>query len=235
MKKSTGVVLVLIIVLLLCVIGAGAFFFVKGNNDSTKEIAELKNEVAGLVKNVENTVSESTKTIENNTTTNTSISTNQQSTDTQENKRTSTTKTYSDLQGTYESQKINMNQGTNLEPAYLTYTIIFSKEGTFSAYYLCGDTSCHYVGYYTIDNNKLSLHSVVLTGNDPSAGLSNEVFEFTINSDGTFSDKDNNKFTRKSETPREDTNIAKVINQYMAGCNTSGKDGQGPWFFGLSN
>ena len=43
-----------------------------------------------------------------------------------------------------------------------------------------------------------------------------------------------NKFTKTSSTPREDTNIAKVIDSYMAGCSTSGKDGQGPWFYGLN-
>lgn len=42
------------------------------------------------------------------------------------------------------------------------------------------------------------------------------------------------KFTRQSETPREDTNIANVIDKYMSGCTTSRKDGQGPWFSGLS-
>lgn len=229
MKKSTGVILVLIIVLLLGVIGLGGVFFVKGNNDSSKEIGELKNEVSGLSKHIENTTSQSVNGIENNT--NTSI--NQQSKSTEENKNTSTIKTYNDIKGTYESQEINMNEGTDLDPYYMNYTLVLSKEGTFA--YYNSDTDCHYVGYYTIDNNKLTLNSVVFTGNDPSASLSNEVMEFTLNNDGTIKYKENNKFTRKSETPREDTNIAKVIDSYMSGCTTSGKDGQGPWFSGLSN
>lgn len=228
MKKSTGVILVLIIVLLLGVIGVGGVFFVKGNNDSSKEIGELKNEVSGLSKHIENTTSQSANGIENNTNT----STNQQSKSTEENKNTSTIKTYNDIKGTYESQEINMNEGTNLDPYYMNYTLVLSKEGTFA--YYNSDTDCHYVGYYTIDNSKLTLNSVVFTGNDPSASLSNEVMEFTLNNDGTIKDKENNKFTRKSETPREDTNIAKVIDSYMSGCTTSGKDGQGPWFSGLS-
>lgn len=46
MKKITGVILVLIIVLLLGVIGVGGYFIIKGNNDTSKEIGELKNEIA---------------------------------------------------------------------------------------------------------------------------------------------------------------------------------------------
>ena len=125
-----------------------------------------------------------------------------------------------------------MNEETDMDPYYMNYTLVLSEEGTFAAYY--SDTDCHYVGYYTINNNKLTLNSVVFTGNDPSASLSNEVMELTLNNDGTIEDKENNKFTKESETPREDTNIAKVIDTYMAGCTTSGKDGQGPWFSGLS-
>lgn len=54
MKKSTGVILVLIIVLLLGVIGVGGYFFIKENNGSSKEIGELKNEVAELRSNIIN-------------------------------------------------------------------------------------------------------------------------------------------------------------------------------------
>lgn len=228
MKKSTVVILVLIIVLLLVVIGVGSVLLLKANNDSSEEIKVLKNEIVGLSKHIENTTSQSANRIENNTNTNT----NQQSNSTEENKNTSKIKTYNDIKGTYESQEINMNEGSDSDPYYMHHILILSKEGTFAYYY--SDTDCHYVGYYTIDNNKLTLNSVVATGNDPSANLSNEVKEFTLNNDGTIEDKENNVFTRKSETPREDTNIAKTIDSYMSGCGTSGKDGQGPWFSGLS-
>lgn len=242
MKKSTGVILVLIIVLLFGVIGVEGYFLVKGNNDSNKEIEELKKEVAGLNNNVENVTSQSNDISESNTNTNTSANTSQQNTNTQENKSTSFTKSYSDIKGTYESQTINMNEGSNLEPYNGTYTLILSEKGTFAYYHL--DTDSHYVGYYTIVNNKLTLNSVVRTGNDPSASLSNDVLTLTINNDGTIVDSEkkmfgsevngNLKFTRKSETPKEDINIANVIDYYLAGCGTSGKDGQGPWFTGLS-
>ena len=150
------------------------------------------------------------------------------------NKKENSTKTYDNLKGTYESQKINMNKGTNDEPYYTNYTIVLSQEGTFAAYYNNGDTDCHYVGYYTIGESQIVLNSVIFVGNDPSASLCNDVFKFKINNDGTFSDNDNNKFTKTSSTPREDTNIAKIIDSYMAGCTTSGKDGEGPWFSGLN-
>lgn len=227
MEKSTGIILVLIIVLLLGVIGVGSVFFLKGNNESSEEVGKLKNEITSLSKQIENTTGNSTNSIENSTNT----SDNQQNNSAVENKNNSTIKTYNDIKGTYESQKINMNEGTNLDPNYMNHTLILSKEGTFA--YYNSDTDCHYVGYYTIEDNKLTLNSVVFTGNDPSANLSNEVMEFTLNNDGTIKDKEDNKFTRKSEIPREDTNIAKIIDSYMSGCTTSGKDGNGPWFSGL--
>lgn len=227
MKKSTGVILVMIIVLLLGIIVAGGVYFIKENNESGEEIGELKNEVTVLSKQIENTTAQSTSSVENSNNT----SNSQQNSNTEKNKNTSMTKTYNDIKGTYESQEINMNEGTNLEPYYMNHTLVLSKEGTF-AYYNT-DTDCHYVGYYTIDNNKLTLNSVIYTGNDPSANLCNEVIEFTLNKDETIEGKENIKFTKESETPREDTNIAKVIDSYMSGCTTSGKDGQGPWFSGL--
>ena len=246
MKKSTGVILLLIIVLLLGIVGVGGFFFVKRNNDSNKEIAELKKEVTGLSKNLENATSQSNNIIESNTNTNTNTNTSQQNTNTEENKSTSTsvTKSYSDIEGTYESQTINMNEGTDLEPVNGgACTLILSEKGTF-AYYDEYMTDCHYVGYYTIINNKITLNSVVRTGNDPTARLSSDTTTLTLNNDGTIVASDGGlfngaykgdiKFTRKSETPREDTNIANVIDYYMAGCSTSGKDGHGPWFSGLS-
>ena len=66
MKKSTGVILVLIIVLLLGVIGVGGYFFIKGNNDTDKEIGELKNEVANLNKVNQNQAIENNTSIANN-------------------------------------------------------------------------------------------------------------------------------------------------------------------------
>ena len=88
------------------------------------------------------------------------------------------------------------SKANNDEPYYMQYVIVLSQEGTFAAYYNTGDTDCHYVGYYTFSENQLVLNSVVLTGNDPSASLCNAVFKFKINNDGTFSDNDNNKFTK---------------------------------------
>ena len=66
MKKSTGVILVLIIVLLLGVIGVGGYFFIKGSNDTSKEIGALKNEIANLNKGSQNQANENNTSIENN-------------------------------------------------------------------------------------------------------------------------------------------------------------------------
>ena len=224
MKK---VVICLIVILIIAILGVGGWFLFDNLQKEKSRTNELESKVAAMESKNENNNSNEPKNEENENKRNSNESKNEK---TKEN----STQTYDSLKGTYESQKINMNEGTNSEPVYMNYTIVLSKEGTFSAYYKCGDTDAHYVGYYTINENQVTMNSVVLVGNDPSANLCNEVFKFNLNSDGSFSDSENNKFTKTSSTPREDTNIAKVIDSYMAGCSTSGKDGQGPWFYGLN-
>lgn len=210
MKK---VVICLIVILIIAILGVGGWFLFDNLQKEKSRTNELESKVAAMESKNENNNSNESKN---------------------EKTKENSTQTYDSLKGTYESQKINMNEGTNSEPVYMNYTIVLSKEGTFSAYYKCGDTDAHYVGYYTINENQVTMNSVVLVGNDPSASLCNEVLKFNLNSDGSFSDSENNKFTKTSSTLREDTNIAKVIDSYMAGCSTSGKDGQGPWFYGLN-
>lgn len=220
MKKG---VKFLIVLLFLIIIGLVTFIVVdktllskdEDEEEDTKKNVVVENRIENTIENKQNSSSKEVNTKEEN--------------------KTTAGKTYSDIQGTYQSEKIDLNAGSNLAPYEVVYTLVFNKDGSFAAYYENGDTDCHYVGYYTIENNKLTLHSVVFTGNDPSASLCNEVLDFTVNSDGTILDKKNLKFTKTSSTPREDTNIAKVINKYMAGCTTSGKDGNGPWFSGLDN
>ena len=91
MKKSTGVILVLIIVLLLGVIGVGSYFFVKENNDTNKEIGDLKNEVANLGKNAEKTSNNYTmnNVQTNNITTSTNTQTSENTINTTESNNTS--------------------------------------------------------------------------------------------------------------------------------------------------
>ena len=225
MKK---VVICLIVILIIAILGVGGWFLFDNLQKEKSRTNELESKVAAMESKNENNNSNEPKNEENENKRNSNESKN--SGRIKEN----STQKYDSLKGTYESQKINMNEGTNSEPVYMNYTIVLSKEGTFSAYYKCGDTDAHYVGYYTINENQVTMNSVVLVGNDPSASLCNEVLKFNLNSDGSFSDSENNKFTKTSSTPREDTNIAKVIDSYMAGCSTSGKDGQGPWFYGLN-
>lgn len=217
MKK---VLVSLLVIILIVAVGTGGWYLWDSLQKEKNKTSELENKVAKISEENNKISAETTVKKDENF-----IST--------ESKETSKTKTYSDIKGTYESQDINLNAGTDLDPVIMKYRLLLNEDGSFIAYYLCGITSCYYVGYYTIVNNTISLHSVVLTGNDPSAGLSNEVFKFTLNSDGTIEDKENNKFTRKTTSVNEDTNIANVINAYLDGCETSGKDGQGPYFGGL--
>jgi len=207
MKKLTGVILVFIIILLLGAIGVGAYFFVKENNESSDKIAELKKEVENMSKNVENVVNQPNSDNNNN------VTTTQKNTNENQNNNINTTKSYKDVKGTYESQKINMN--TSEDPSYQSYKLILSEEGTFAYYHL--DTDCHYVGYYTIVNDKLTLNSVVETGNDPSASLSNETTTLKINSDGTIIDSDK-KFFPADEVKSLDFSKKMVYNWIKSKC-----------------
>ena len=243
MKK---VVICLIVILIIAILGVGGWFLFDNLQKEKNRTNELESKVAAMESKNENNNSNETKNEENENKSNSNETKNEKN----ENKSNSnelknektkenSTQTYDSLKGTYESQKINMNEGNNSEPVYMNYTIVLSKEGTFSVYYKCWDTDAHYVGYYTINENQIIMNIIVFVGNDqvgnyPSASLCNEVLKFNLNSDGSFSDSENNKFTKTSSTPKEDTNIAKVIDSYMAGCSTSGKDGQGPWFYGLN-
>ncbi len=226
MKK---VLISALVIILIAAIGISGWYLWDSLEKEKSKTSELESKIAKITEKNDKTSSETIvkkDESEKNKQNENSVST--------ESKEISKTKTYSDMKGTYESQNININAGTDLEPLNMTYRLILNEDGSFIAYYLAGDTSCHYVGYYTIVDNAVSLHSVVFTGNDPSASLNNKVFEFTLNSDGTIEDKENNKFTRKTTSVNEDTNIANVINSYLDGCTTSGKNGQGPWFSGLS-
>ena len=226
MKK---VILCLVIIALIAVIGVGGWFLWDSLQKEKSKTGELQNKVDAMETRINNADEKDNKdNVDNNDNKDNSTEIKD------ENKKNGRYATYDSLHGTYESQLINLNEGTDLEPYNINYTLVFSKEGTFAAYYKNGDTECHYVGYYTINESQVVLNCVVFAGNDPSANLCNEVIKFNINNDGTLSDNENNKFTKTSSTPREETNIAKIIDSYMAGCGTTGKDGQGPWFSGLS-
>ena len=181
MKK---VVICLIVILIIAILGVGGWFLFDNLQKEKSRTNELESKVTAMESKNENNNSNE----ENENKSNSNESKNEKS-------KENSTQTYDSLKGTYESQKINMNEGTNSEPVYMNYTIVLSKEGTFSAYYKCGDTDAHYVGYYTINENQVTMNSVVLVGNDPSASLCNEVLKFNLNSDGSFSDSENNKFS----------------------------------------
>lgn len=211
MKK---VIMCIVIGLIIATLGVGGFFVFDNFKKEKNRTSELENKIATMEAKSENSNSNEIKS-ENN----------EDEIDLNDGKKESRIQTYESLKGTYESQDIILNEESDDEPMYMNYTIILSEEGTFAAYYKLGDTAnCRYIGYYTIDNNQIVMHSVVLTGNDTSAKLNNEILKFTLNNDGTFGDNENNVFSKKSSTPREDTNIANIIDYYISGFSKSGHE-----------
>ena len=131
MKK---VVICLIVILIIAILGVGGWFLFDNLQKEKSRTNELESKVTAMESKNENNNSNE----ENENKSNSNESKNEKS-------KENSTQTYDSLKGTYESQKINMNEGTNSEPVYMNYTIVLSKEGTFSAYYKCGDTDAHYV------------------------------------------------------------------------------------------
>ena len=127
MKK---VVICLIVILIIAILGVGGWFLFDNLQKEKSRTNELESKVAAMESKNENNNSNESKNEENENKSNLNESKNEK---TKEN----STQTYDSLKGTYESQKINMNEGTNSEPVYMNYTIVLSKEGTFSAYYKC--------------------------------------------------------------------------------------------------
>lgn len=121
MKKSTGVILVLIIILLLGVIGVGGYFLIKGNNDTNKEIGELKNEVANLRKNAENTSYNSNMT--SNLSNDTENTSNQSVTNNTTTAQTSSTANTENKVKTIYYNYIKANDEKNTDEKLLEYRV----------------------------------------------------------------------------------------------------------------
>ena len=204
MKKSIGVILVLIIVLLLGVIGAGGYFLIKGNNDTNKEIGELKNQVANLGKSTENA---SNSQITNNVQTNT---TNTVQTTNSSDIVSTTTKTCSTVKGVYEG-KIQPNEWGD------TATLVLCEDGTYG-YYPYNSVDSHNIGYYTIKDSVLELYEIAGFGNDVSLTVNDTTkkISYTLNADGTITEKNNNiVYTKKTDIPSKEYDIAKSIKDHL--------------------
>lgn len=175
MKKSTGVILVLIIVLLLGVIGVGGYFFIKGNNDTDKEIGELKNEVANLGKNTENTSNNQvTNDVQTNTTDTTPISSQTTTSNAQ------LTKTMNEIAGKYTCEIKDDSGYTWATNLYL------ADDGTFGCF---GETGGN-TGSYSIEGNKIILNVIFSHEGGVGLNLVKEQKTLILKEDGSLETKD---------------------------------------------
>lgn len=189
MKKFLlGVIITLIIV----AIGAGGWFIYNNQKDSNDEIANLKQEIADLKgRATENRNKESKSEYESNTNEPTS-----------ENVNTTNGLTISDVVGSYDNEKDEMN--------YKSLNLY--DNGVFE-YYNMPNLDCHYEGYYVIDNNKIKLYCILECANDPGAGVVDEIFEVkydngTVSFDNEVMKKTNASIGRYRE---EGVNISNSI------------------------
>lgn len=214
MKKSTGVILVLIIVLLLGVIGVGSYFFIKGNNDTNKEIGELKNEVANLGKTTENT--------SNNTTTN-DVQTNNTATSTTNqttSSDTQSTKTMKDVAGEYRYETKDSNGET------YTTRLLLVNDGTFGCLYDLGSET----GSYSIDGNKITLNVLFYHGTGIGLEMVKTTKTLIITSEGTLITKDINPLgvNLKSQDDITMNKVSNATSDFDIRNNIRGSIGSGP-------
>lgn len=209
MKKTTGVILVLIIVLLIGVIGVGGYFFIKGNNDTSKQIGELTNEVANLGKNAENT-SNITAT---NTTTTTSTSNQTTVSNVQSNK------TMNDVAGNYKYE-IKDNSGYSFGA-----NLYLANDGTFGCFFEAGGIT----GSYSLEGNTITLNVIFSHEGGVGLNLVKEKKVLTIKEDGSLETKD----IHVHEAP-ETIVLKKVSNntsEFDIRTNIRGSIGTGPEYY----
>lgn len=162
MKKSTGAILIIIIILLLGAIGVLGYFFIKGNSDFTKQIGELKNEVANIGNN--------SGTKENNIATNVTPTEN----------KTASVKTNKDVAGNYKYEIKDDNGyvfGANL---------FLAEDGTFGCFYDVGGQT----GSYEIDKDTIVLNVIFTHGGGIGLDIDKQNKTLIIKEDGSLETKD---------------------------------------------
>lgn len=201
MKKSTGAILIIIIVLLLGVVGAGGYFLIKGNNDSNKQIGELKNEVANLGKSNENINSNQVSNTEKNETVsqNTSTTTSTQNTT---NTTTQSVRTMKDVAGIYRC--------TISDVCHVSLAL--SEEGTFSY----GGEVGEKIGNYYINGDTIVLNTLFRCGSDVSIRSDRGQHELKI--------KDKNLIETDNKDNYLSDNISQIISLKREESNTNNYD-----------
>lgn len=187
MKKSTGAILIIIIVLLLGAVGVGGFFLIKGNIDSNKAIGELTNAIAGSNEN------EVTTTNTENTVTNTSNT-------------TETIISNESVVGTYKAKVKNEYSEAD------TLKIELCKNGQYS-YQVDPEFDNQDMGYYVVENGKITLYALAISGNDVSARLydKTKATVLTINDDGSLTDTNTKNLFKKESSDAEVTDITEYL------------------------
>ena len=160
MKKSTGAILVLIIIILLGVIGVGGYFFIQKNNDTNKEIGDLKNIVTNLKKSAENAAN------------------NQEADDIQTDTTTAKTMKEISVQYTYEVEDEDGN--TRVTNLYL------ANDGTFGYFGEVGGNT----GSYAIEGDKVILNVIFSHGGGVGLNVVKEQKTLTINEDESLETND---------------------------------------------
>lgn len=220
MKKSGKVILIIIVVLLLVAVAVGGYVLIKNNNEYNEKIAELENKIeekSGKTNSVENEEMNTNSNKEDNK--NTVVgdnSTSNENTAKESNtiSNESTTKnsteisskgyTYDNLKGTYiKKVETESADGSAYEMQYKLY---LNNDCSF-VYYAAPDTDCHLVGYYIINDNKISLHCVLSYGNDPSISVVSDIYELSISDAKTLNDNDIAKGNLEKTSNSVDINL----------------------------
>lgn len=194
-----------LVIAILIIIVMGIYLYIEKTN-SIKTITELENNNADMettINNLQSKIDSITNTISSdtsNTTTTqtqaTTIPTNTGSsssttipTNTSSSSST-TTLTYNSLKGTYEGTVISNGETGKV---YLT----LCANGMYLYEDIIG-TECDGQGYYTFNDNELTLHQIVRRANDPGVQIQNEIINLKLNDNNSFTDNKLNTVLKKS-------------------------------------
>ena len=218
MKKSHHISLLLILFILI-LIGIALWYMISNMNSSNEKIKDLETQISKFEQNQinNNTIDKSeyvNETSQNSVTQNYSNTSN---TTSSKDTSTTTTKTISDVTGTYTgSVKLSGSTGNGEIRLYLC------SSGTF-AYYTTPNTDAHSEGYYTVDDNNVTLYCIVNAANDIGRTVYNKtkIIKLQLNNDNSISDNTEVKVSLKKSSSTVNTTVDLSDTLYTAISNNS--------------
>lgn len=218
MKKSHHISLLLILFILI-LIGIALWYMISNMNSSNEKIKDLETQISKFEQNQinNNTIDKSEYVNEISQNSVTQNSSNASNTTSPKDTATTTTKTIGDVTGTYTGS-VKLSGSTENGEIRLD----LCTSGTF-AYYTTPNTDAHYEGYYTVDDNNVTLYCIVNAANDIGRTVYNKtkIIKLQLNNDNSISDNTEVKVSLKKSSSTVNTTVDLSDTLYTAISNNS--------------